>query len=134
MTANLLERAKELRELAEEIHVEGQKRCAICFWPLAASADEGCVRGNCSMRGGPDEFERNSHRANVEAILKVLKESALLARVQTEAQLSEAQNWHRFNKDHDDDGWCCQREEELRDEVMALDQAAAPPPAPKEQK
>ena len=25
-------------------------RCAICGWPLAASADEGCVRGNCSLR------------------------------------------------------------------------------------
>ena len=28
-------------------------RCRVCGWPLAASAAEGCVPGNCSMRPAP---------------------------------------------------------------------------------
>ncbi len=30
---------------------EDQNRCSVCHWPLATSAKEGCVKGNCSMRG-----------------------------------------------------------------------------------
>ena len=26
------------------------RRCVWCGWPLASTADEGCVEGNCSMR------------------------------------------------------------------------------------
>ncbi len=51
------------------------------------------------------------------------------SRVQAEARLSEATNWHRFDKEHDDDSWCCQREKELRDEVTALAQEPATAPA-----
>jgi hypothetical protein len=28
-------------------------RCAVCGWPLAETANDGCVRGNCSMRPRP---------------------------------------------------------------------------------
>jgi hypothetical protein len=35
------------------------------------------------------------------------------------ARLDEATNWHQFSPTHDEDGWCCKREQELRDEVMA---------------
>jgi len=35
------------------------------------------------------------------------------------ARLDEATNWHQFGKDHDDDGWCCKRENELRNELEA---------------
>jgi hypothetical protein len=28
-------------------------RCSVCSWPLAATAAEGCVEGNCSMRPVP---------------------------------------------------------------------------------
>ena len=31
-------------------------RCAVCGWPLAESADKGCVRGNCSLRPIPDNW------------------------------------------------------------------------------
>lgn len=30
-----------------------ETRCRVCGWPLANTADEGCVKGNCSMRPGP---------------------------------------------------------------------------------
>ncbi len=40
-------------------------RCAICGWPLALSADKGCVRGNCSMRPLP-ERAYDPARANAE--------------------------------------------------------------------
>ena len=45
---------------------------------------------------------------------------------EAKARLSEATNWHQFGEGHDEDGWCCKRETELRDEVMALEMAAAP--------
>ena len=28
-------------------------RCAVCGWPLAASREDGCVRGDCAYRGHP---------------------------------------------------------------------------------
>ena len=34
----------------------GTERCAVCGWPLAKSAEDGCVRGNCSQRPFPREF------------------------------------------------------------------------------
>lgn len=30
-----------------------KERCAICGWPLADTRENGCVRGNCSMRPVP---------------------------------------------------------------------------------
>jgi len=44
------------------------------------------------------------------------------------ARLDEATNWHRFDKEHDDDSWCCKREKELRDEVFALEMASGEQP------
>lgn len=31
-------------------------RCAVCAWPLAASIEEGCTRGNCSHRPRPERL------------------------------------------------------------------------------
>ena len=45
------------------------------------------------------------------------------------ARLDEATNWHQFGETHDEDGWCCKRENELRDEVHALEMAAPVLPA-----
>ena len=39
------------------------------------------------------------------------------------ARLEEATNWHQYGTGHDDDSWCCKREQELRDELMALESA-----------
>lgn len=40
------------------------ERCPICGWPLAASADQGCTRGNCSYRPreGTAEYDRIQER------------------------------------------------------------------------
>lgn len=47
-------RAEVNRRLAEfENGAQDPTRCPICFWPLAESADKGCVPGNCSMRPRP---------------------------------------------------------------------------------
>src|SRR5438477_7402839 len=35
---------------------DDESRGAVCGWPLAASADQGCTRGNCSQRPLPDRF------------------------------------------------------------------------------
>lgn len=39
-------------------------RCSICDWPLAASADQGCVLGNCAYRQlpGTEEYRRIQQR------------------------------------------------------------------------
>ena len=31
-------------------------RCAVCGWSLATSREEGCVRGNCSLRPRPERL------------------------------------------------------------------------------
>lgn len=41
------------------------------------------------------------------------------------ARLNEATNWHQYGTQHDEDGWCCKRENELRDEVMVLEAGGA---------
>lgn len=46
------------------------------------------------------------------------------------ARLDEATEWHQYNTQHDDDSWCCKRESELRDDVMALE-AALPSKEPR---
>lgn len=33
---------------------EEKPKCSVCGWPLATSAKEGCVAGNCSMRPRPE--------------------------------------------------------------------------------
>lgn len=35
---------------------DDDSRCAVCAWPLAESAKEGCVRGNCSERPRPERL------------------------------------------------------------------------------
>lgn len=36
--------------------LKDESRCAVCAWPLAESAEKGCVRGNCSQRPFPEVF------------------------------------------------------------------------------
>jgi hypothetical protein len=48
--------------------------------------------------------------------LKIRKIAAVIVK----ARISEATNWHQFGDGHDSDGWCCKREEELRNELWAL--------------
>ena len=43
------------------------------------------------------------------------------------ARLEEATNWHQFGKEHDEDGWCCKREADLRNTVMAIQQLQEAP-------
>lgn len=38
--------------LLEMIGFAATGRCMACGWPLKASADQGCVQGNCSFRPG----------------------------------------------------------------------------------
>ncbi len=33
-----------------------ETRCAVCGWPLSTTPDEGCTRGNCSMRPLPRRY------------------------------------------------------------------------------
>ena len=44
----------EAERLRTELDHYGWNRCAVCGWPLAESADKGCIRGNCSQRPTPD--------------------------------------------------------------------------------
>jgi hypothetical protein len=43
------------------------------------------------------------------------------------ARLEEATNWHQFGKEHDEEGWCCKREADLRNTVMAIQQLQEAP-------
>ena len=44
-----------------------EDRCQVCGWPLAATMEEGCVPGNCSMRPKPSPTyaEQLEHAAQV---------------------------------------------------------------------
>jgi len=42
----------EAKRLSDDI----ENRCAVCGWPLKERADDGCVRGNCSMRPRPERL------------------------------------------------------------------------------
>lgn len=60
------------------------RRCPICEWPLARSAAEGCVIGNCSYRPGRAEEQRAlaANRrtfARVEPLLKAATRNAIVA-------------------------------------------------------
>lgn len=39
-----------------EMVADVDSRCAVCGWHLAESADNGCVRGNCSYRPRPEKL------------------------------------------------------------------------------
>lgn len=43
----------DLDEEHARLQADIDSRCAVCGWPLAESVEEGCVRGNCSMRPRP---------------------------------------------------------------------------------
>jgi hypothetical protein len=49
---DLIKEAKMPNE-AKDYEVKDNNRCAICGWPLKATPDEGCMRGDCSMRPFP---------------------------------------------------------------------------------
>jgi hypothetical protein len=38
------------REATKAVGMDNDPRCPVCNWPMASSADLGCVPGNCSMR------------------------------------------------------------------------------------
>ena len=49
-------------------HVDDASRCAVCGWPLAETAEEGCIRGCCSYRPRPSSLyapERAKREAEV---------------------------------------------------------------------
>ncbi|MBZ5700286.1 MAG: hypothetical protein LAN84_00405 [Acidobacteriia bacterium] len=54
----LAERGQPGMILLEMIGLAAAGRCMACGWPLAASADQGCMQGNCSFR--PDEHYRDA--------------------------------------------------------------------------
>ena len=63
------------RILAWRLKYPGENRCAICSFPLAASADKGCVIGNCSYRPheGTAEHERISrHHAEIDLMTSII--------------------------------------------------------------
>jgi hypothetical protein len=35
---------------------DDDSRCAVCGWPLVMSLEDGCIRGNCSMRPRPERL------------------------------------------------------------------------------
>ena len=54
------------------------QRCPTCGWPIASSASEGCVPGNCSMRPLPRLAAYESHRDD-----GMSETAALLQKVKT---------------------------------------------------
>lgn len=67
VTPNGTAGAQEARRLWDET------RCRVCGWPLAESADRGCVPGNCSQRPAPAVradagYEADALRAEVAAL------------------------------------------------------------------
>lgn len=62
----LSELAQEFLDLTPCYVPDDSSRCAVCGWPLQESADEGCIRGNCSMRPRPGKLY-NIVRAETEA-------------------------------------------------------------------
>jgi sulfur relay (sulfurtransferase) complex TusBCD TusD component (DsrE family) len=53
---------EELHELEIMLGYAIQNRCACCGWPLAKSANEGCVPGNCSYRPQGSPFQETWHK------------------------------------------------------------------------
>jgi hypothetical protein len=66
------ERSGKLAEFKAKPAPTGEDRCEICDWPLAKSADEGCVTGNCSYQPEPftDEYRRIEGRRQTVAARK----------------------------------------------------------------
>lgn len=48
---------KELAEKLSAISIVGANRCPICRWQLAASANHGCVIGNCAFRADDEQTQ-----------------------------------------------------------------------------
>lgn len=44
-------------------------RCMVCRWPLASSADRGCVQGNCSFRPHQESPEHQGWRQRTDALI-----------------------------------------------------------------
>lgn len=73
------------------------------------------------------DWQEECEKALDKALAAVEREGVLEI---AKAHLEEATNWHQYGPKHDEDGWCCQRENELRNEVMALEHTAQSPVAP----
>lgn len=48
--------ARLSRSSGEPTFVDDLSRCAVCGWPLAACREDGCIRGDCSLRPGPEHL------------------------------------------------------------------------------
>lgn len=66
---------KRAVRMAWAVKTIGQKRCAICGFGLAESADKGCVVGNCSYRpahGSAEDGRISQNKAELEEITGVI--------------------------------------------------------------
>ena len=89
---------------------------------LTESDVRGAVEGALEATGtGDGSNERKI--LNYKWLTKALNDLIGEALVISKTRLDEAMNWHQYGTGHDDDSWCCKREQELRDEVMALEMA-----------
>lgn len=50
------QRVRDAQPKSQLPRIDDESRCACCAWPLAATLEEGCVRGNCSQRPLPTKF------------------------------------------------------------------------------
>jgi hypothetical protein len=66
---------KNLAANMRERHKDGLGRCDNCSWPLAESAKDGCVAGNCSMRPLPLRDDTKL-RADFRALLAFIESYA----------------------------------------------------------
>lgn len=88
-------------ELARELawRIKGfPNHCAVCSFPLAASADSGCVIGNCSYRprdGSAEDGRVSRHRAELAEVQGVIQAilDVELARYAAQVRLEEAKWW-----------------------------------------
>lgn len=64
---SVIEDMEQLHDLEIMLRYAATNRCTVCGWPLAASANEGCIQGNCSYRAhhNPDWVETHSRRAKL---------------------------------------------------------------------
>lgn len=73
-----------------------ENRCAICGWPLAASINNGCVRGNCSYRPEPPltpeqyyDVERASREYGYDFTKRMKPSVAVPGRAVTQERIDE---------------------------------------------
>jgi len=63
-------------------------RCAVCGWPLAATAKDGCVAGNCAMRPRPRTLY-DAERAAAERAGEAPRRQGEIAQAEQENRVSD---------------------------------------------